>query len=452
MQMKNVRMIRLNNYMSKIFLVLSGLLVSGSLAFGQATISPARPQTKPVIITGATIHVGNGQVINNGYIAFDKGKITAIGEGTAPNTNGADVIDATGKQLYPGFICPITTLGLVEIEEGARGTDDESETGELNPDARSIVAYNTDSKVIPTVRSNGILLAQPTPVGGIISGESSVVQLDAWNWEDAAYKTDIGVHLTWPVGRVQGRRRPATPGSGPQETPAERAQKAMDAIYDLFSQAKAYSEIAKPDVTNVRFEAMRGLFNGSKKLFVNADGAKEIVQAVAFAKKFGLSLVIVGGAESYLVTDVLKDNNVPVILRETQRLPDRDDDDVYLPYKLPKMLQDAGVLYGLTGIGFWRQRNLPFEAGEAVGYGLTKEQALSMITINNAKILGIDKTTGTLEVGKDANLFISNGDALDMLTLNVTKAFIQGRDINLDNLHKQLYRKFAAKYGVKAKL
>jgi len=438
--------------MSKIFLVLSGLLVSGSLAFGQATISPARPQTKPVIITGATIHVGNGQVINNGYIAFDKGKITAIGEGTAPNTNGADVIDATGKQLYPGFICPITTLGLVEIEEGARGTDDESETGELNPDARSIVAYNTDSKVIPTVRSNGILLAQPTPVGGIISGESSVVQLDAWNWEDAAYKTDIGVHLTWPVGRVQGRRRPATPGSGPQETPAERAQKAMDAIYDLFSQAKAYSEIAKPDVTNVRFEAMRGLFNGSKKLFVNADGAKEIVQAVAFAKKFGLSLVIVGGAESYLVTDVLKDNNVPVILRETQRLPDRDDDDVYLPYKLPKMLQDAGVLYGLTGIGFWRQRNLPFEAGEAVGYGLTKEQALSMITINNAKILGIDKTTGTLEVGKDANLFISNGDALDMLTLNVTKAFIQGRDINLDNLHKQLYKKFSDKYGLKTDL
>jgi len=438
--------------MSKIFLVLSGLLVSGSLAFGQATISPARPQTKPVIITGATIHVGNGQVINNGYIAFDKGKITAIGEGTAPNTNGADVIDATGKQLYPGFICPITTLGLVEIEEGARGTDDESETGELNPDARSIVAYNTDSKVIPTVRSNGILLAQPTPVGGIISGESSVVQLDAWNWEDAAYKTDIGVHLTWPVGRVQGRRRPATPGSGPQETPAERAQKAMDAIYDLFSQAKAYSEIAKPDVTNVRFEAMRGLFNGSKKLFVNADGAKEIVQAVAFAKKFGLSLVIVGGAESYLVTDVLKDNNVPVILRETQRLPDRDDDDVYLPYKLPKMLQDAGVLYGLTGIGFWRQRNLPFEAGEAVGYGLTKEQALSMITINNAKILGIDKTTGTLEVGKDANLFISNGDALDMLTLNVTKAFIQGRDINLDNLHKQLYKNFSDKYGLKTDL
>ncbi len=436
--------------MKKTFLFLAGLMLASVLTHGQANISPAKPQSKPVVISGGTIHVGNGQVINNGYVVFDKGRITAIGEGAAPNTPGADLVDASGKQVYPGFICPITTLGLVEIEEGAKGTVDDEETGDLNPDARSLVAFNTDSKVIPTVRSNGILLAQPTPNGGIISGQSSVVQLDAWNWEDAAYKADIGMHLTWPVARVQRRRFGPAP-AGPQESPAEKALKEIDAISKLFSEAKAYSE-TKPEVKNVRFEAMKGLFNGSKILFVNAEGAKEIVQAVNFAKKFGLREVIVGGNESYLVANVLKENNVPVILRETQRLPDRDEDDVYLPYKLPKMLQDAGVLYGLTGIGFWRQRNLPFEAGEAVGYGLTKEQALSMITINNAKILGIDKTTGTLEVGKDANLFISTGDALDMITLHVEDAFIQGRNINLDNLHKQLYKKFAGKYGIKAEL
>ncbi|HVS91114.1 MAG TPA: amidohydrolase family protein [Mucilaginibacter sp.] len=436
--------------MKKTFLSICGLLLGISIAYGQANISPAPPQTKPVIITGATIHIGNGQVINNGYIAFDKGKITAIGEGTPANTNGADVIDATGKQVYPGFICPVTTLGLVEIEEGARGTVDDEETGEFNQNVRSIVAYNTDSKVIPTVRSNGILLAQPTPEGGIISGQSSVVQLDAWNWEDAAYKTDIALHMNWPVLRTTGRRRRATPGT-PEESPEERQQKELEAINSLFTEAKAYAE-AKPAVVNLRFEAMKGLFNGSKKLFVNANGAKEIVQAVNFGKKLGIPVVIVGGKESYLVTDVLKSNNVPVIITETQTLPYREDDDVYLPYKLPKILQDAGVSYGLTGIGFWRQRNLPFEAGEAVGYGLTKEQALSMITMNNARILGIDKTTGTLEVGKDANLFISKGDALDMISIDVQKAFIQGRDINLDNLHKQLYRKFAAKYGIKANL
>ncbi|HZX59988.1 MAG TPA: amidohydrolase family protein [Mucilaginibacter sp.] len=437
--------------MKKILFSIWGLLLGTILAYGQANISPAPAQTKPIIITGATIHIGNGQVINNGYITFDKGKITAIGEGAPANTSGADILEAAGKQVYPGFICPITTLGLVEVEEGARGTVDDDETGEINPNVRTLIAFNTDSKVIPTVRSNGILLAQPTPGGGLISGQSSVMQLDGWNWEDAAYKKDIGIHMDWPVIRPQTRRRAqATPGV-PQESPEERMQKALDVIYNLFTEAKAYAE-AKPAVINLRFEAMKGLFDGNKKLFVNADGAKEILQAIALGKKLGIQVVIVGGKESYLVTDALKNNNVPVIIRQTQSLPGRDDDDVYLPYKLPKILQDAGVLYGLTGTGFWRQRNLPFEAGEACGYGLTKEQAISMITLNNAKILGIDKTTGTLEVGKDANLFISKGDALDMITIDVQKAYIQGRDINLDNLHKQLYRKFAAKYGIKANL
>ncbi len=439
--------------MKKIFLSLGGLMLGAILAHGQATISPAKAQSKPIVITGATIHIGNGQVIDNGYIAFDKGKITAVGAGAAPAMAGADVINAAGKQIYPGFICPITTLGLIEIEEGARGTLDDTETGDMNPNIRSLIAYNTDSKVIPTVRSNGVLLAQPTPDGGLISGQSSVVQLDAWNWEDAAYKKDIAMHLTWPASSRGGRRggggRGVVPGAAATETPAERAQKALDALDNYFAQAKAYAEVKQP-VANLRFAAMAGLFNGSKKLFVNADGTKEILQAVAFAKKFGVQLVIVGGKEAYMVADVLKENNVPVIIKETQALPQKDDDDVYLPYKMPKILQDAGVLYGLTGIGFWRQRNLPFEAGEAVGYGLTKEQAVSMITLNNAKILGIDKTTGSLETGKDANLFISNGDALDMITLDVTKAFIQGRDINLDNLHKQLYKRYSDKYGFKA--
>ncbi|HTH81710.1 MAG TPA: amidohydrolase family protein [Mucilaginibacter sp.] len=433
--------------MKKIILF-GGLLLSTVLTYAQATISPAKPQSKPIVITGATIHIGDGKVISNGYIAFNNGKITAVGEGSAPNISGAEIINAAGKQVYPGFICPVTTLGLIEIEEGARGTVDNEETGDLNPNVRSLIAYNTDSKVIPTVRSNGILLAQPTPEGGTLSGQSSVVQLDAWNWEDAAYKKDIAVHLTWPVIRTGGRRR-APVAAGPQESPEERKLQALDAINSLFTQAKAYAE-AKPEVVNLKFEAMKGLFNGSKKLFIIADGAKEIIEAVTFAKKLGVQAVIVGGKESYLVTDVLKNNNIPVIIRETQTLPARDEDDVYLPYKLPKILQDAGVLYGLTGIGFWRQRNLPFEAGQAVGYGLTKEQALSMITINNAKILGIDKTTGTLETGKDANLFISEGDALDMITLNVDAAFIQGRNINLDNLHKELYKKYSDKYGFKA--
>ncbi len=424
-------------------------MLAAVLAFGQANIMPAKPQSGAIVITGATIHVGNGKVINNGYIAFDKGKITAVGEGAAPATAGATVVNANGKQVYPGFICPITSLGLVEFES-IRATDDETETGEMNPHVRTLIAYNTDSKVIPTVRSNGVLLCQPTPQGGTIQGQSSVMMMDGWNWEDAAYKTDIGVHLTWPVVRTgRGRRGGFGAPAAGDVSPAERAQKAIDEITSFFKEAKGYAE-AKPAVTNTRFAAMAGLFNGTKKLFVNADGAKEIIQAVNFGKQMGVQLVIVGGKESYLVTDVLKDNNVPVIIKETQTLPGKEEEDVYLPYKLPHLLQDAGVLYGLTGIGFWRQRNLPFEAGQAVGYGLTKEQAVSMITLNNAKILGIDKTTGTLETGKDANLFISAGDALDMLTLKVENAYIKGKTIDLDNLHKQLYKRYSEKYGFTA--
>ena len=198
--------------MKKIFAIFGGLLLGTTLIYAQANISPAPAQSKPIVLTGATLHIGNGQVITNGYIAFDKGKIIAIGEGAAPAIAGAEMIDASGKQIYPGFICPITDLGIVEIEEGAKGTVDYYETGALNPNVRAIIAYNTDSKVIPTVRSNGILMAQITPFGDMMAGQSSIVQLDAWNWEDAAYKTDIGLHLNWPVAQFSGRRQMPAPG------------------------------------------------------------------------------------------------------------------------------------------------------------------------------------------------------------------------------------------------
>ena len=429
--------------MKKALLTIS-LITTLLAAKSQETVYPAGKQSAPILITNATVHVGNGQVLNNSSVLITNGKITQVGAAiTAPA--GAETINGQGKHVYPGLILTASDLGLVEVPS-VRATSDVREIGDLNPSVRSLVAYNTDSKVTNTLRANGILLANIVPDGGLVSGSSSIVQLDAWNWEDAAYKTYMAIHLNWPVSRSGGRNgATGTVGAAPQESPDEAKFKTLDAINNLFGEAKAYAE-TKPAVKNLRLEAMKGLFNGNKKLFIVADGAREIIEAVTFSKKLGIDAVIVGGSESYLVTNVLKQNNIPVILRETQTLPSRDEDDVYLTYKLPKILQDAGVLYGLTGTGFWRQRNLPFEAGQAVGHGLTREQALSMITINNARILGIDKTTGTLEVGKDANLFISTGDALDAISINVEKAFIQGRDINLDNLHKQLYKRYSDKY------
>jgi hypothetical protein len=284
-------------------------------------------------------------------------------------------------------------------------------------------------------------MAQVVPEGGFVTGQSSVIELDGWNWEDAVYKADDGIHLNWP--------RMYTIYNNPQETEEQQKQK-MDAallsIEQLFNDARAYYLNNSPVEKNVKLEAMRGLFDGTKKLYVHCDYVKSIVSSVSFAKKYGIKMVLVGGSDSYLVTDLLKTNNVSVILGRTHSLPSREDDDVYLPYKMPSILQKAGVTFAISVEGSWQARNLMFNAGTAEAYGLTHEQALAAVTSSPAKILGIGDRAGTLEEGKDATLFISDGDALDMRTNNVIRAFMRGRDINLDNVQKQLYRKYKEKY------
>lgn len=434
--------------MNKYLFTLLLSAVSTFSCFAQANISPAGKQTKTIAITGATIHIGNGTVIQNGTIVFSGGKIlTVAANGQAPQDDVL-VIKADGKHIYPGFIAPISNLGLTEFES-VKATLDFEEIGNFNPHIRSIVAYNTDSKVPATLRSNGVLMAQITPEGGSISGSSSVVQLDAWNWEDAAIKIDDAMHMNWPVtprfrGGFGGGRTALTP-----EVLAERKQTAINELDQFFGEASGYAALATPTVTNTRFAAMKHLFDGKQQLFITANSQKDIIAAVNFAKKYKIKPVIVGGDEAYLVTDFLKDHGISVVVKQPHDLPNSTDDDVNMPYKNAAVLANAGVNVVISIEGYWKQRNLPFMAGTVAAWGLDKEKALSAITLNTAKALGIDKTTGSLEAGKDATLFISTGDALDMKSNHVEKAFIQGRDINLDNLHKQLDRKFSAKYGMK---
>ena len=431
----------MNKYLAT--LLLSSLT---SLCFAQANISPAAKQNKAIAITGATIHVGNGTVIQNGTIVFNNGKIVTVTAGGQALDAGVTEIKATGKHVYPGFIAPVTNLGLTEFES-VKATLDFEEIGNINPHIRSLVAYNTDSKVPATLRSNGVLMAQVTPQGGTISGSSSVVQLDAWNWEDAVIRADDAQHMTWPV---LPRFRPGR-SRGPMTSPEALQEKRDQAVNELeafFAEAKAYSE-NKPEVVNDRLAAMKHLFDGSEKLFITANTQKDIVAAVNFAKKFKITPVIVGGNEAYLITDFLKDNNISVVIAQPHALPANNDDDVNMPYKNGAILANAGINVVVSIDGYWQQRNLPFMAGTVSAWGLDKEKALQTITLNTAKVLGIDKTAGSLEAGKDATLFISSGDALDMKTNEVVKAFIQGRDINLDNLHKQLNKKFSEKYGLK---
>jgi imidazolonepropionase-like amidohydrolase len=409
-------------------------------------VAPA--QVKPVILTGGIIHTGTGEVIDNGLVAFSGGKILYVGK-TADfkgDRTNSEVIDVTGKHVYPGLIYPNTSLGLIEIS-GVDVTVDNRETGDLNPNVRSIVAYNTDSHVIPVIRSNGVLIAQIVPTGTLLSGTSSIVQLDAWNWEDAIYKADDGIILGWPrkapLARRGGFDFPGMPGAG-----ESNYEKNVEQLEKIFTDALAYLQVEKPKDTNLRLEALKGLFDGTKRLYVSAPEPKGIIAAISFAKRYGVKKIILTNADesAWAVKDFLKENNIPVILAHVHSLPKYEYSDTRLPYKLAAMFSKEGMLVGLTYQNQSYAYNLPFVAGQTVAYGLTKEEALQTVTINNARILGIDNITGTLETGKDANIVVSGGDLLDMMTNNVEYAFISGRNISLDNKHKQLYRRFQEKY------
>ena len=435
--------------MKKSFIYLISSLLFGTAALAQESVYPAKKQDGPVYIINGTIHVGNGQVLTNASVEIKDGKITAVGSNITPSA-GATVADAKGKHVYPGLILAQSNLGLVEVNS-VRATADAVEIGEYNPSVRSLVAYNTDSKVINTLKTNGITHANIVPQGGTISGSSSVVQLDAWNWEDAAYAADNGIHLNLPS--LYSRPNPYAAFMGirePQGDPVKRGLEQIEEIKQFLRAAKSYAAEASHESRNLKFEAVQGLFSKKQKLYIHCDVVREILAAIDFKTEFGFDIVLVGASESVQVADLLKKNDIPVILSQMHALPTLADDGVDLPYQTPALLQKAGVLFAINDEdGQHRGKNLPFNAGTAVAYGLTKEQALSAITLNAAKILGIADRTGSIEAGKDANIVISEGDILDMRSSNISMVMIGGRIVSLTDKHKQLYDRYIYKYGLK---
>lgn len=424
-------------------LILSAFVVSSTLA--QVPV-PADPQDKPILLIGGVAHIGNGQIIQNSAITFDKGKLTGVADATTVkvDTEGYEVIRIDGKHVYPGFILPNSPIGLQEVN-AVRAMSDFSERGSMNPNVRSVISYNTDSEYIPTFRYNGVLLAESTPSGGRISGTSSVMEMEGWNWEDAGHTVDMGLHLNWPA-KMSRRFDFAT--FTVKTEPNKEYDKEVSSLNTFFKEAMAYGA-ASSKVANLKLDAVQGVFDGSKTLFLHAGGAKEIVESVRFAQDNGAKkIVIIGGSSILLVTQFLKDNNIGVIIPPTHRMPESQDSDVYGPYKLPKQLFDAGLTVAFYHNGMLAHaRNLPFFAGTAASYGLDKEEALKMITLNPAKLLGISDRVGTLETGKDATLFVSEGDALDFRTNILSYAFISGKQVTLDNKQQELYERFSKKYG-----
>jgi imidazolonepropionase-like amidohydrolase len=406
---------------------------------------------KRILLKNAVAHIGNGQVLDNSYVSIKDGKIDMVADARVTKIDPSQfdtTIDLSGKHIYPGLIAPNCILGLQEAE-AVRQTSDYYEVGEFNPHVRSLIAYNAESKILETVKVNGVLYTQSTPRGGRIAGTSSILATDGWNWEDAVIKVDDGVHVNFP-NTIQKH------GWWAEPEPSDKNPKYTEQVNELtafFNNAFAYYNTKNVTDKNLRFEAMKGIFDGTKNLYIRADYVKDIIGAINFSKKFNIKkLVIVGGKDSHKITKLLKENNVAVMLNRLHDLPDLPEAETDLIFKLPYLLQKDSVLFCLQNQGdmeAMNARNLAFLAGTAVAYGLTKEQALQSVTLSSAKILGIDNLVGSIETGKLASLIVSEGDILDMKTNKIILAYVNGRSIKLSNFQNDLNKKYSDKLGIK---
>lgn len=395
-------------------------------------------QEMPIAISGATLHTGTGEVIENSLILIKDGKIEDITTADKMLVQMYRTIDAKGKHVYPGAIAAATQVGLVEIE-AVRSTNDWYEVGDFNPHIRALIAYNTDSKFIPTLRFNGVLTVQTAPYGAYISGTSSIFKLSGWNWEDAVVQQDDALWMNWPSSFKYSGWWAESGEMKPNEAYNDDVKK----ITQFLSEAKAYYNGGKG---NLRLDAMKPVLEGKRKMIITCSRVKEMIDAIETALSFGIQPVIYGGEEAYLITDYLKAKNIPVIVGQSHALPYRNDADYDQSFKQAAILTQKGVLCGLSLSGSWQQRNLFFNAGSVAAFGINKEQALALVTSNIAKILGIDAQLGSIQVGKKATLLISEGDILDMKTSILTHIYIEGEEIQLNDMQQQLYLKFREKY------
>ena len=409
---------------------------------------PAPPQDHPIVLSGGTIHTVSGAVIEGGQILFDEGRITAVGMRVEVPPN-AETIDVTGKQIYPAFIAVESALGLVEVLRFQSSVDVE-ETGAVNPNVRTERAYNPGSEHIPVVRSNGIGLAHVVPEGGLLSGTSAVMMLDGWTWEDALLKDQVGIWLNWPEMEVvddheQGKTR---------KEQEREIQKQLARLDEVFDDAEAYYRSKTGGNANLksdlRWESLEPVITQRIPLFIRAEHVKQIISAVNWAKRRNYRMVLAGGIDAWLVPDLLKEHGIPVMVGTPNAVPKRRWEAYDTRFALSARLYEAGISFCLTPKGCNSEdhdvlRNLPFEAGAAVAFGLPREEAVKAITLSAARILGIDHRAGSLDPGKDATLLVVEGDPLE-ITSSLEMMFIQGRRVDLSSKHTALYEKYRERY------
>ncbi|MBI5474638.1 MAG: amidohydrolase family protein [Ignavibacteriae bacterium] len=424
---------------------MSALLACAHSAIASNQI-PAKPQEKPIAIVNATIHTVSGPTIEKGMIIFDKGKIIAVGTNAAV-PSGAEVIDATGKHVYPGLMSADTYIGLTEIG-AVRASNDRIETGRINPNVRAEVAVNPESELIPVARANGITTMVTAPDGGLIAGTSAVMMLDGWTWEEMTLKAPAALVVAWPFMSVQQSSLKSI------EDQKKEREKQLNELANAFRDARAYmiAKMAEEQKgipyhkIDKRWEAMIPVLQRKTPVVVSAFDMQQIEAAVAWSVQENVRLIIHGGYDAWRVADLLKKYNIPVLAGGIHRLPYRRFDRYDEPFVLPKKLLDAGIRFAIvSGEEAAHERNLPYQAAQAAAYGLPKDEALKAITLYPARIFGVDDRIGSLEVGKDATLIITTGDPLEIVC-NVEMEFIQGRKIDLSSKHTQLYEKYREKY------
>ncbi len=401
-----------------------------------------------VSVVGGTVHTMTGPPIENGTVSFENGRIVAVGGGLPP-LEGARVVDASGRDVYPGFIDANNVIGLTEIGSVA-GSVDIGEVGEVNPEVSTEIAVNPDSALIPVTRAAGITHALTVPGGGFVRGRSALIRLDGWTWEDMTAVAPVALHVSWPSFRIVTRSYYGTPPS--REEQVRRREERLERLDRLIEDARAYdrarrapgAERVEPDP---KLDALRPVLDGTMPVIVHASGVRQIESVIDWAGRHGIPIAVAGAGDIWRAADLLAEHDVPVILTRVLALPSRRDEPYDAAFTSARILHDAGVEFCFAGQGSGfsasNARNLPHHAAMAVAFGLPRDAALRALTAAPARILGVDAELGTLEPGKSASLIVVDGDPLEIRG-RVETVFIDGREVDPDdNRHQRLYERYA---------
>jgi len=432
-----------------------GLMI-GALALTVAAQQIGNPTTQQgvtpprgtFVIRNARIVTVSGADIENGSVVIRDGKIEAVGV-TVNAPAGAQTIEGRGLSVYPGMIDIGTSMGLVEVPQGASGTVDTSEVGEFNPNSRAIIAVNPHSAHIGVTRVEGITNVLSAPTGGLISGQAAFINLLGTSPKEMGVVQNAALVINYP--RISGGGGGGFGGFQQQQANLQDTltanERQVEQIRKLLRDGEAYgrsldayakdSSLPRPNV-NVVLEALVPYVRGLQPVIFRADREVEIRGAIKFAEEMKLKPIILGGDDAWKVTSLLKEKNVPVILTGIFQLPNREDDPYDLLYENASKLQQAGVRFCISsGDAGAEARNLPLYAGMASAFGLSKTDALKAVTLYPAQIMNVADRLGSIEVGKMANLVVTDGDLLEIRT-RIRYLFIDGRQVPLTSRHTEL--------------